>query len=137
MISSRDNLYLILSVCCFVGYLWLLYSYASKLTHDDVGVCLFKKVSSIPCPSCGSTRAVVALLHGQVKKSIFINPMGLIIAFIMLLSPFWVVYDIILKKDTLFKCYVRIEAFIRKPIVVMPLVVLVVVNWIWNITKGL
>jgi hypothetical protein len=37
--------------------------------------CLFKSVIHIPCPTCGSTRLVMNLLHGQVWQALACNPM--------------------------------------------------------------
>ena len=70
-------------------------------------------------------------------EALYINPFGLIIALIMLILPIWIIFDIASKKKTLYDFYFRFESFIRKPIIAIPLVLLVVLNWIWNITKGL
>lgn len=37
----------------------------------DMMTCKFKEVSGLPCPSCGGTRAVICLLHGQILKSLY------------------------------------------------------------------
>jgi hypothetical protein len=63
--------------------------------------------------------------------------MGYIIALIMLIAPFWVIADIILKSNSLFNCYQIIEINLKKPKYAIPLILLVIINWIWNITKGL
>lgn len=39
--------------------------------------CLFRFVTSIPCPTCGITRAVISLLSGDLKSSLAYNPMAL------------------------------------------------------------
>ena len=66
---------LIVKTICFVGLgiiiLWL----------GEMGVlcCPFLLLTGIPCPSCGTTRAVLALLHGDIKKYIFYQPMALLL----------------------------------------------------------
>ncbi len=100
-------------------------------------VCMIKHVTDIPCPSCGSTRSVISLAKGDIQQSLNINPLGLVIALIMLVAPIWVIIDLIWVKETLFTFYKRVEYELRRPILAIPLIMLVLVNWIWNITKGL
>ena len=132
---GKKKFYAILSLACIIGYTWL--TFTIKLENNSVGVCLIKQVTNIPCPSCGSTRSILSLLHGDVMEALYINPFGLLIAIIMLLVPIWIIFDIAFKKKTLYDFYFRFESFIRKPIVAIPLVLLVIINWLWNITKGL
>lgn len=37
--------------------------------------CLFRRVSGVPCPTCGSTRAVLALLRGDPLGSLRASPL--------------------------------------------------------------
>lgn len=138
MSHSRNKLYTILFTACTVGYIWLYYAISTNKTGiDSVLVCLFKHVTDIPCPSCGSTRSVLAMLHGDFMKSLFINPFGFVIAFIMLATPLWMIIDLSNKRKTLFDFYHKIELKLKKPLYAIPLIFLVMMNWIWNITKGL
>jgi phosphatidylserine synthase len=36
--------------------------------------CPFKHLSGLPCPTCGSTRAVMALLEGEWSDALWLNP---------------------------------------------------------------
>jgi hypothetical protein len=38
--------------------------------------CGFHAVTGLPCPGCGLTRSVLALLHGHVGESLRLHPMG-------------------------------------------------------------
>ena len=40
--------------------------------------CVFKTVTGLPCPSCGVTRAVIALSRGQLAHGLFMNPLAAI-----------------------------------------------------------
>ncbi len=63
--------------------------------------------------------------------------MGLCIALIMLVAPLWAAFDLITKQSTLIEFYGKTEKIIARPTIAIPLIVLVILNWIWNITKGL
>lgn len=135
---SRSKLYTILFISCLAGYVWLFIGIKTNLTENkSVDVCLIKHTANIPCPSCGSTRSVISLAEGRFIDALLINPLGYLISIIMLLTPFWILTDVLTKKDTLLKFYLKTETYLKKPQFAIPLIVLVIINWIWNITKGL
>jgi hypothetical protein len=111
------------------GYFFLFFS-DIFINHT---FCIFKIFTGIPCPSCGSTRATLLLLHGEFAKSILINPFGIITNLLILLSIAWMIRDAIKNKETFLP-------FLKKPwdyriqIVVLTIVL---ANWIWNIAKGI
>jgi hypothetical protein len=133
------KLYLILSGALVSGYLLLCYTIiAGQLHQGEVpGLCLVKHITGVPCPSCGSTRSVMALINGNLAEAMYINPFGFIIAAFMLLVPIWLALDFLLHRKSLYDFYCRSEIFLRKPKVAVPLIIMVLINWIWNITKGL
>jgi hypothetical protein len=136
MLLNRNKLYSILLIACGAGYIWLYYSITSTVTETkSVEVCLIKHVTNIPCPSCGSTRSVISMTKGNFVEAFEINPIGYIVAFIMLLAPVWIGTDIISRNNSLFVCYEKIESHLKKPMYAIPLILLVIINWIWNITK--
>ena len=138
MSLSRSKLYSILFVSCLAGYVWLYIAITVNLTEKkSVEVCLMKHATNIPCPSCGSTRSVVSLIHGEFIDALLINPLGYIVATIMLMMPIWILIDLVYKKETLYKLYQKMEVYLKKPQFAIPLIVLIIINWIWNITKGL
>lgn len=136
---NKNKLYLFLLFACFVGYSWLLFSlqHEHEIQNQEFTVCLFKKVTTVPCPSCGTTRSVMQLSHENFLSAILINPFGIIVGLIMILAPVWISYDFIQKKETFYTTYLKIETILRKRKVAIVLIVLVVANWIWNIKKNL
>jgi len=65
------------------------------------------------------------------------NPLGLIVAVFMSIAPFWLLYDVILKKDTFYTNYKKAEKVLKKPMIAILFFILITANWAWNIHKGL
>jgi hypothetical protein len=134
----RNKLYVLVSTACATGYIWLLINYYRNISESiEPGVCLFKRITGIPCPSCGSTRSVLSILKGDFVGALLWNPFGVIIMSILILAPLWILYDIVLRKDSLLQVYNRSEIFLRQKWIAIPLILMVILNWIWNIFKGL
>src|SRR5690606_2597037 len=123
---------------CVAGNIWLYYSMTQHFADSKLSdVCLIKHFTHIPCPSCGSTRSVISLTKGNIVEALTINPFGLIVASIMFIAPFWIALDIATQRNTLFNFYLKVEAFLKQRKYAIPLILLVIANWIWNISKGL
>lgn len=138
MILNRTKLYLLLFIACLVGYLWLFYgSKRTAAPEQTFSVCPIKRAIHIPCPSCGSTRSVEAFTQGRFLEALYVNPLGILIAMIMAAVPLWILYDISTRRNTLLSCYIRMEAAFKKPQVFIPAIILILLNWIWNIIKEL
>ena len=137
MILERNRLYSILGITCLAGYIWLYYNlYLQNTKIASESFCMIKRITNIPCPSCGSTRSVSSLLHGDFAGAIYWNPLGLVVLAIMIFLPIWLAVDLILKKDSLLQSYKSTEKILRKKTVAIPLIILVIINWIWNIYKN-
>jgi hypothetical protein len=133
---SKNKLYLFVLAACTSGYIYLLYNlYYSK--SNQFSVCMIKNVTGFPCPSCGTTRAVQLLFKGDYTASILTNPFGIIVCGSMLFLPFWIVFDVLLKKHSFYTFYNKTECLLKRKKIAIPLIILVVLNWIWNINKGL
>lgn len=98
---------------------------------------MIKDVTGYPCPSCGTTRAIKLLLQQRWIDSLSMNPFGFIVGLIMVIVPMWIVIDLVLKKETFFKWYKKTETTVRIPLIAVILILLVLLNWIWNIYKHL
>ncbi|MFD1630513.1 DUF2752 domain-containing protein [Pseudopedobacter beijingensis] len=137
MLLTRNKLYLLLFISCCLGYIWLYVNLTGPGGQSSFDLCLVKHVTNIPCPSCGATRSVLSIMKGQMEKAFMINPLGFLVAIIMLLSPIWIITDWLRKENTLFNTYQKIEVILRKPLFAVPAILLVIINWLWNISKGL
>ena len=133
---TRNKLYSLLLIACLAGFIYLFYN-IHTLQSQTFRVCIIKNVTGFPCPSCGTTRAVTLILEGKFIESLLLNPFGILVAVVMTIFPFWILIDIILKKESFFRMYKKAEATIRKPWLASILILLVLLNWIWNIYKHL
>lgn len=96
-------------------------------------ICLFKTITGIPCPGCGGIRSTKCLVDGNLLEALYINPLSVIVNIFILISIFWLLYDIIKKKDTFFKAMKtkwKTKYFIIA-------IIIILINWIWNIYKDL
>lgn len=46
-----------------------------------VTVCPLKRLTGVPCPSCGSTRACLAMLRGDVCAALALQPFAVVLVF--------------------------------------------------------
>lgn len=134
----RNTLYILLFSACVVGYIWVYFNITNNSGDSkSTEVCLIKHITNIPCPSCGSTRSVISITKGNFVEAFDLNPIGYIVAIIMLIAPVWIITDLILRNNSLFVCYQKIEKQLKNPNYAVPLILIIIINWIWNITKGL
>ena len=138
MSFSRNRLYGIILTACIAGYTWIYLSclWGIKGSHS-VNMCFIKSITKIPCPSCGSTRSVLALINGRFLESLYLNPMGFLIAIIIFFAPIWIISDMVTKSSSFLMFYSKMERYLKKPAFSIPLILLVIINWIWNIKKGI
>lgn len=132
--SERNRHYILLMVLCTLGYVWLFLSLFFKGNGLWKG-CLTKQILHIPCPSCGTTRSIIALWHGNILEAVVLNPFGLVVSALMIIVPVWIVFDVIGNSDSFMRSYRCMEAIVRRRWIAVTLVVLVVFNWVWNFFK--
>lgn len=133
---TKNKLYLFLLISCLAGYIWLYFNIRTN-NNNEIGLCMFKHVTNIPCPSCGSTRSILSLFQGHFLEAIYWNPIGLLLVFIMIASPIWIAYDLVSRKETLLNFYKKTESYLKQKRIAIPVILLIITNWIWNIYKGL
>ena len=135
MRNPRSRLYITTGIVCFFGIVWLLLDYyaSAKIT-----LCPVKLVTGYPCPSCGTTRSISALFNGKIVDAFMINPLGIVSSIIIIVVLLLMLLDLFTKRDYYYRIYRQAEKFLQqnKAFSAM-LVILVILNWVWNISKGL
>lgn len=134
---NRNKLYLLVFIACTIGFIWIAFHQTQWHSHSELPLCFIKHTTSIPCPSCGTTRSINKLVSGDISSAFLINPMGILSALLLLVCPLWIIRDWFTRADSFFRFYQYMEQLIRRPIIAWPLIILVLLNWIWNINKGL
>lgn len=133
---SKNKLYAFIFIACLIGFLYLFYSINySESSH--LKFCIIKNATGYPCPSCGTTRAVQLFLQGDFVASLQMNPFGILVTILMVVLPFWIVYDVLTHQQTFFINYKKVESIVRTKWLAILLIILALINWIWNIKKGL
>lgn len=50
------------------------FAYEGYIRYGELAQCSIKKISGLPCPGCGGTRAFYYLFRGELLKSFRLNP---------------------------------------------------------------
>ncbi len=135
---TKRKLYILTIALSFAGYAWTGWNIREGFNDSSATVCLFKTVTHLPCPSCGTTRAMVMLAEGNFRQSLMYNPFGAMLAIALIVFPLWIFTDGLRRKDSFFRWYTSTEHWItEKNWIAVPATAVLVLNWVWNITKGL
>jgi hypothetical protein len=64
------------------------------MVPDLLPRCRFRALTGLPCPTCGTAHAAVAMLEGRLRDALAANPLMTALALLVLLgglaAPFWV-----------------------------------------------
>ncbi len=127
--NTAKRFYRFVTVLVIISWIWI---GINLLISIPLNVCLFKNVLGIPCPACGTTHSVQAILSGRFEEAFMVNSLGYCALAVLAILPVWLMCDSILQRNSLFECYNNIDANFRKnPIWLILILVLVSINWIW------
>jgi hypothetical protein len=90
--------------------------------------CVFKKVTGIPCLTCGATRSVVALSNFDIIKSFKFNPLMLLAVLVTLGFSFFVFLGWLSKRRVAVIMSSREKVILRYSIII-----LIISNWAYLI----
>lgn len=110
------------------GALW-----GVSMFFGDVWRCPFKAVTGLPCPGCGGLRVFELLTRGEVARALWTNPLSVAVVVFFVVSGVWLFVDIVRGERTWLDFWRR--PWPRWAVVVAVAVLLL--NWGWNIFKGL
>jgi hypothetical protein len=114
-----------------IGAAWLAWNMFLPPGPD---LCLFKLATHLPCPSCGTSRAALLFLRGDIPASFRMNPIGPLELAGGATLALWALADAVRRRRTLGAFFKRGELFLMK---YWPAFAgILACNWIWNIVKG-
>ncbi len=93
--------------------------------------CMIKSFTGFRCPTCGMTRAIMAIFKGNVIESISFNIMGIPLVILLIIMDVLVIIDVIGNKKYLNRFWIRFS----KGYVVLILVF--VISMIVNNIRGI
>jgi hypothetical protein len=89
--------------------------------------CLLRHATGIPCPTCGATRATVALFDGRLVDAVLLNPLVAsgVVAFLVggIIAPLWAWRRLEIPVID------RLPGWAR-----LGILAIIAVNWAWVIT---
>lgn len=132
----RTKRYLFLLMVCAAGITWFFLN-RGKNPVINQPFCLFKSLTTLPCPSCGTTRSVNALVSGNLTEAWYANPFGFVVLPIMFILPLWIVLDFLFHTNSLLRSYSATETLLKKKPLAVILIMLVLVNWARNLVNYL
>ena len=133
----KNKLYLLILAFALVGYSWIILNhYLFKMNKPTLNVCLFRKVTGIPCPSCGITHAVLSITKGNFRQALDENILGFPAALMLVIFPGWILIDLVRKKESFYRSYFWMESFLRKKWVAWSALAFLLANWGWNLYRN-
>jgi hypothetical protein len=131
---SRIKLYSLVLVLSAAGFFWIGYNY-NKTKEEGIVVCPFRRVTGIPCPSCGTTEAIVMAAKGNILGALTINPLVSVASIMVTIFPLWVLFDLTFRRSSFLSFYRWIENKLRLKLFAVIAVSIVLAVWVWNIYR--
>ncbi len=98
-----------------------------KPAGSEATLCLFRNATGLPCPTCGSTRAVLAAADGRLRDAVMLNPL---MTFAVLIGVVWLTVCVGFAR--------RVELDLTRPargLAWGAMAVLLGANWVWVIAR--
>jgi hypothetical protein len=108
------------------GGFYLTVSYLINQSGQSFTFCMLKNLTGLPCPFCGGTRAVFALLRGELFQAFWLNPLATL--GLLLVLPGYFVYAGLLRPRGWEKPLSKVSVIL--------LIAALVVNWAYLIIAG-
>ena len=136
MKTLKHRFYLFYAGFLAIAAAWAIAQYFHWLPNV-FSLCLFKSITGLACPGCGTTRAGLALLDGNFSAALGTNPLGIITIVLLTLSTLLFAYDVFTHEKILLTTAQKTERALKNPRVFISVIALILMNWSWSIVKGL
>jgi len=135
---TRKNLYILVLLLGLAGQILIGYSfYKIQRQEEAFTLCLFKQVTGLPCPSCGTIHSIVFILHGDIRNALKTNPLGFPGLLFAAVLPVWILGDLAFRKSSFLKFYHRIQEILENKRLLFAFLFLVLIVWLWKLGQAL
>lgn len=127
---SPSRFYALCVAGCLGGWTWIGMTISQSGQEIWKG-CLMKQFFHIPCPACGVTRAIVALLDGHIQEAMIWNPLGIVLLMLLVLLTVGLPYDWFCHRQSLYSLFLWVDACLHRKVVFILFVGAMLLNWWW------
>ncbi len=78
----------------------------------------------------------MALLQGDVTSSLTYNPMGMLLAALLVVLPLGILCDGLRHKPVLYRLFLLVDEGLRRRLVFVAFACAVILNWVWVIVHN-
>lgn len=114
---------------CIASWTWI----AMSINQCEQGIwkgCLIKHFLHIPCPACGSTRAIIAIIDGHIQEALALNPLGFVLLALLILLTVGIPYDYLRRQRNLYHLFTWADTCLHRKSVFIPTMSIILLNWL-------
>jgi len=131
---TRRRLYFLVLFLGLAGQVWIFYSYKKlEKQQEAFNTCIFKRVTGIPCPSCGTVHSIISILHGELRKAINYNPLGFGGLLLVAIVPYWILADLARGRESFYNFYFKVNKLLKRKWVLFSVLFLIFLVWIYKL----
>ena len=112
--------------CLALAVLWI-------RLHLPVPSCAFHAITGLPCPTCGATRCLLALFHGNVGMAMHFNPLACMTLAAIAAFDLYAVAAWSLRGSRLRLTRAR---FLRPLVLRCAVIAAIAMNWVYLLHRG-
>jgi len=135
---SRRRLYFLVLCLGLAGQIWIFYSYYKLEKQEEAfNTCIFRRVTGLPCPSCGTIHSIVSILHGDFRKAVNENPLGFAGFLLAAIVPYWILADLALGRESFYYFFLRADKLLKKRWLLFSILSLITLLWFYKLANFL
>lgn len=112
------------------GLVWLFLIFFAEV---DVVLCPFRLLTTLPCPACGTTRALVCVARGYVGRALLLNPNIVFILPAVVIYTVAGIIDLLFGKSYIPFLYGKLQALFNNKRVLIAFLLFESLVWLHNL----
>ena len=118
-----------LSILLASGYIWIGFSFFTE-GQTELIVCPFRLITGIPCPGCGLTRGIMAILHGNLHDALALHILSFPAVVALTILPIVLCYDFVFHSNVTQKIFDKINFILSKLYISIPFCIIAFADWL-------